>query len=243
MAKDLLHRKPFITAGVMLLAGIILMVLGFAVIRDPNMNHYALGAFGVLLLIASAVTFLMYGRLERQYQRLLREAPLLRYTLKAENHQAQIKKNITELKMKNKALLLVMLFFCVLFAIILPFFVEEKLLMIAICLGLAAFLALAAWAITSYRVHKLQRGGDEVILGRGGVYLEGAFHAWDMPETGITDLLYEPSSSLGKMGQLKIEYTAGSIPAPLTEAIVLLIPPEVQDEIPRVLQALEESRL
>lgn len=239
--KDRLYIKPFIAAAMMLLAGLILIVLGFVRSGDANMNNYALAAFGLLLVIAGVIISVMYGALEKRYRRLLREGPLLRYTLKAEAHRAQIQKNIDELKSKNKALLFVMLFFCALFAIILPIFVEEKLIMIAICLGLGVFLAMAAWGITAYRARKLQRGGEEVILGRGGAYLEGSFHAWDMPETRITALRYVPPSKPGKMGKLAIEYTAQSIPAPLIETIVLLIPEELADRMPGVIQALEEA--
>lgn len=241
--KDRLFIKPFIVAAIMLVAGVILITLGFARSGDANMNNYALAAFGLLLVLAGVITSVMYGALERRYRRLLREGPLMRYTLKADAHQKQIQKNVDELKSKNKALLFVMLFFCFLFAIILPFFVEEKLTMIAICLGLGAFLTIAAWIITSYRIRKLRKGGEEVILGRGGAYLEGSFHAWDMPETGITGLDYEPSTKPGKMGKLTIEYTAQSIPAPLTETIVLLIPDELEDQIPGVLQVLEASQM
>ena len=240
--KDRLYIKPLIAAATMLVAGVILMILGFVRSGDANMNNYALAAFGLLLVIAGVIISVMYGALEKRYRRLLREGPLLRYTLKAETNQAQIQKNIDELKSKNKALLFVMLFFCVLFAIILPIFVEEKLIMIAICLGLGAFLAMAALGITAYRVRKLQRGGEEVILGRGGAYLEGSFHAWDIPETSITALRYAPPSNPGKMGKLAIEYTAQSIPAPLIETIVLLIPDELADRMPGVIQALEEAR-
>jgi len=242
MPKHMLHQKPFITAGVFLLTGVILAALGFAGSGDPNMNNYALAAFGILFLIASAVTFAVYGALERKYQGLLRGEPLLRYTLKAEYHQAQIRKNIAELKAKNKALLTVMLFFCALFAIVLPFFVEEELLMVGICVGMGVFLFLAEQLVTAYRVRKLRRGGDEVILSRGGAYLEGSFHAWDLPGGGISDLYYEPPAIEGGMGELSITYSADARPATRIETLILLIPPELKGEVPRVLRALEEAR-
>ena len=242
MFRDRLHTKPFITAGVLMLAGIILVILGFSGSGDADMNQYALAAFGLMLFIAGAVTFVMYGALEKRYGRLLREKPLLRYTLHGDMQKAQAEKNINELKAKNKALLTIMLFFCGLFAVILPFFVEEKLVMILICLGLGVFLSLAAWVITAYRVRKMRAGGEEVILGRGGAYVAGAFHAWDMPETFISDLSWQPPEVQGEMGRLKIEYTALSIPAPLTESITLLVPPEMEADIPGALAALEERR-
>lgn len=242
MSKEYLHKKPFVAAGVFLLAGVILVAWGFIQSGDPDRNNYALAAFGLLFLIVAAVTFAMYGALEKRYRNLLQSGPLLRYSLAEEGKQAQREKNIAELRMRNRALLMVMLFFCVLFAIILPFFVEEKLLMAAICLGLGGFLTLAAWLITSYRVKKMRRGGDEVILGRGGILLNGSFHAWDMPGTGITDLAYEPPGGNGKPGELRIEYAAELHPAPVTETVILHIPAELADRVPGVLQALEEAR-
>ena len=208
----------------------------------PRMNSYALATFGLLFLIVAVVIFAIYGAMEKRYRSLLRDEPLLHYTLPEDSHRMQTEKNIAALRMKNKALLTVMLFFCGLFAIILPFFVEEKIPMIGICLGIGAFLALAAWTITSYRVRKMLRGRKEVILGKGGAFLDGAFHVWDMPGTGITGLAYEPPSQKGRLGELQIEYTAEALPAPITETIVLLIPPNLGKEMPGVLEALETVR-
>ena len=240
--KKLLHSRPFFVAGLMLAAAIVLIILCVLRRDDPGMNGYAFGAFGLMLFIVSVITFLMYGRLEEQYQHLVREEPLLRYTLGDEHSKQQRERNITELKSKNKALLMVMLFFCVLFAIILPFFVEEKLLMVAICLGLGAFLTLSAWSITAYRVRKLRRGGEEVILGLGGAFLEGTFHSWDVPGAGLSDLSWKPPAGIDGLGELRMEYTVEGTRIPQSESILLLIPPNLQGEVPRVLEELEKVR-
>ncbi len=236
--KNRLYAKPFLTAGVLLAAGVLMIAAGFARSDDTNMNNYALAAFGVLFVIAGGVTFTMYGALEKRYGRLLRGKPLLHYFLRGDKQQKQIDKNIAELRARNKALLFVMLFFCGLFAVILPLFVEEKLVMAAICLGLGAFLALSSLVITRYRVRKLRDGGEEVILGRGGAYVAGTFHAWDMPDTGITDLSWSPPAAADGMGQLSVTYAAESGPAPLTETIVLLVPPELERDIANVIREL-----
>lgn len=233
MRKERLHTKPFITAGGFLAAGVILIALGFLLSDDPGMNNYPLAAFGLLFLIVAAVTFVMYGAIEKRYRNLLREGPLLRYSLPAEARQEQVQQNIDEIRSNNKALLMVMLFFCVLFAGILPIFVEKKLLLAAICL------ALAAWAVTSYRVRKLQSGGEGVILSRGGAFLEGAFHTWDLPGAGVTGLEYTPPGPGEAPGRLRIEYAAEAHPVSVTEAIVLLVPGELEERMPEVLQALE----
>ena len=102
MTKQRLHTIPFITAGVFLLAGIALMLIGLMMADGQDMNGYALGAFGLLFVITAAVTFAMYSSLEKRYRDLLREEPLLRYTLNAEAQQAQIKKNMAEIKAKTR---------------------------------------------------------------------------------------------------------------------------------------------
>lgn len=81
-----------------------------------------------------------------------------------------------------------------------------------------------------------------MILGRGGAYLHGAFHAWDMPDTTITELLYEPPEAPENMGTLRIEYTAQAGPTPLRETLIFLIPPVLEREIPGILKELEMRR-
>lgn len=242
MRKQHLYTKPYITAGVFMALGLGLMALGFLFQGDADMNNYALGAFGLLALLLGVIIFIVYGKQEQEFRKLLGEKPLLRAALQAESSRAQAEKNIREKKAKNKALLLVMLFFCALFAVILPFFVAEKLLMAVICLAIGAFLALFAFVITAYRAHKMRKGGDMVILGRNGAFLHGTFHAWNLPGTAITNLFYTPPGAPGQPGELKISYTAPAYPAPMSETLILLIPKELEKDIPGVLAELDGIR-
>ncbi len=239
MASRGLYRKPFIVAGCFLGLGIGMMAVG-GVLGNSNMDFFAMALFGLLFVITGIVTFAMYGAMDRRWRRLMGGEPLLRYTLDNEKTQKAKEKNVRELRGQNKALLTVMLFFCVLFAVVLPFFVEEKLIMVLICLGLGAFLTLSAWLITAYRVRKLKRGGSEVILSRGGAYLNGEFHSWDMPGTSISSIGYQPPGrGKGALGELRIEYAAEGGPVPQSQTIILLVPAELDARMPEVLRALE----
>ncbi|MHC1787818.1 MAG: hypothetical protein AB9880_12245 [Christensenellales bacterium] len=235
-------RKPFITAALFLLAGIMMMAAGALLARGGEMGYYALAVFGLLFAITGLVTFALYGALARRARQILRGEPLLHYQMDEASRRIACEKNIREIREANKALLRVMLLFCGLFAIVLPFFVEERLLMVLICLGLAAFLTLAALIITAYRMRKVRRGGAEVILTRGGALLADAFHAWDLPGTGLQDFeLLKPEAPSG-LHTLSITYTADAGPTPPSQTIVLMIPSDLAPRLPGVLAALEEVR-
>lgn len=102
MSKQRLHTILFIMAGVFLLAGISLMMIGLIMADRQDMNGYAFGAFGLLFVITAAVTFAMYSSLEKRYRDLLREEPLLRYTLNAEAGRLRSKRTWRNLKQKTR---------------------------------------------------------------------------------------------------------------------------------------------
>ena len=93
------------------------------------------------------------------------------------------------LKSDNKAKLLIMLFFCGLFAVVLPFLFEDGYLFIYICLGIAAFLTLSALVLTWYGVRRLRQGNSEFILSLNGAYALGGYYAWNMPGTSFEQRL------------------------------------------------------
>jgi uncharacterized membrane protein HdeD (DUF308 family) len=182
-----LYRKPFIVSYVFFAASA-LMIGGGAVLAETTgeMGYFALVAFGVLALIIAGVVFLMYRRLEAEFNRTLRGKLVLRFIVDNRLLEENVERSVRELKNDHKAKLLITLFFCGLFAIVLPFFFEDGYLFIFICLGLAVFLSLSAFIITSYRVRKLRRGSSEFILSPNGVYAGGEFHSWSTPGTRLT---------------------------------------------------------
>jgi len=137
--------------------------------------------------------------------------------------------------------LLIMLVFCALVAVVLPFLFEDGYLFIFIGIGMAALLSLSAWIITAYRVRKLQKGSNAFVLSPLGAYAGGEFHSWNTPETRLTGVRYRPPEH-GEPGWLEIEYMAVSYPAAAVQKVLIPIPEEVAARAEELVRALEARR-
>ena len=237
-----MYRRPFLVAYVFFVAGALMTGGGFMLAEyTGEMGFFALVAFGVLALTAAVVVYLMYRRLEAEFDRALRGKPLLRFTVDNSVLADSIERNVRDLKADNKAILLIMLAFCGLFAIVLPFFFEDGYLFIFICLGIAAVLTLSALIITAYRVRKLRKGSNEFILSPGGIYAGGEFHCWSMPGTRLTDVQYHPPEG-DAPGLIEIEYTAASYPASASQKVSIPIPGDQASKAEEILRLLQRSQ-
>ena len=242
VAVSRLYRKPLIVAFAFLVAGALMTGGGFMLAESTGeMGFFALVAFGVLALIVAAVVYLMYRRLEEEFDKALRGKPVLRFTVENSVLADSIERNVRDLKADNKAKLLIMLAFCALFAIVLPFFFEDGYLFILICLGIAGFLTLSALIITAYRVRKLRKGSNEFILSPGGAYAGGEFHAWNMPGTRLTGVQYRSPEGAAP-GLIEIEYTADSYPVSASQKVSIPIPGDQAAQTEEIVRALERSQ-
>lgn len=242
MFRACFYKKPFLTALSFLLLGFGLLLAGILLEAGTrSMDYYAMAAFGVFFLTAGLVTFAVYLRMEKEYRKTAGGRPLLRYTVGGQELQKGVKRQEKELRAQNRGLLTVMLFFCVLFGVVLPFFVEEGRIMVYICAGLAVFLILAERIITSYRVRKLHGSTGEYILTPNGVFSGSDFHAWNVPGTALTGADYTPAAEEEETGTLTVTYTAAGLAGPQKEKVLLPIPKALEKEIPKVLAALRRG--
>lgn len=169
----ILHRRPFIVSGLfaLLSAGVIALgIYRLNVLSDFDAPGYIL--MGILLLVTALTIAVIYGLQEKQFRKAMRQ-PLMVYTLDPVWLKEIIAKNSAEIRGQNKVMLLVMVFFCALMAIIFLFLGEDGRMVSLVMVGLAAFLALAAWLITQYRIGKLKKGGQHVLLSPDGVTAGG----------------------------------------------------------------------
>lgn len=234
------YRKPFIVAFVFSAVGILMIIGGFVLAdQTASMGYYALIAFGVLFLIVGVVTHFMYRRMERAFQRTLRGDPLLRFTVDASLLVEDTERRIRALKSENKVKLVVMLVFCALVAIVLPFFFEDGYLFLFIGAGLAALLSLSALIITAYSVRRIRRGNNEYILSANGAYVRGEYHTWGVPGTGLSSVKYVPPTQK-KMGAIEIEYTAAAYPSEASVKFKIPIPEDQALKAEEMVMALEQ---
>jgi len=235
------YRKPFIVAFVLFMLGLGLLVAGALLEASArSMDYYGLSAVGVFFLIAAFVTAGMYYKMEKEYRKSVGGKPLLRYTVENSVMQENLERQIEDLQSTNRGLLLIMLFFCGLFAIVLPFILEDGGVMVVICLSLAAFLFLAERIITRYRVGKLRKGTGEYVLTENGAVIGGEFHGWNMRGTALTGVEYQPANGSGP-GVLQIEYTGQGLAGDNTQRLFLPIPAGLEGKMPEVLTILNQK--
>lgn len=237
-----LYRKPFWVAGILALAGVGL--LGLGVVRaeaSHNQDWYAACAFGVLLLISGVVTAAVYGALELKFRRLISgQGVLLDWTLPPELQEEQARRLAADIVANNKAVLAIMVGFCLLFAIILPFGVKDGdgPLMAGICLGLAVFLSVTCLVITLYRVRKAKRGHPQILLSAEAAYVNGELHSWTLPGTSLDEVEIHETEKFGRTRRpaIVIRYTETTRAGPNTHTVVVPIPDGKRDEAEAAIQ-------
>ncbi len=241
MSKMRLYHKPMITAIVFLVLGLV-MAFGGGILAqiDGNSDYYALVAFGALFFISAMVIFAIYGGLERKFQRVVQNDVLLNFTIDDLSVFKTAKSAAEDIRMNNNTALYIMLFFCVLFGLIFPFILEDGYIVTYICIGLGVFLTIAKIIITRYRTHKLYKGSGVVILSKGGAYVLGEFHCWNVVGSMLTKVKYVPGSD-ESMGHIKIQYQALTVPGPTKYAVTVPVPKEMEWKVQEIIDVLSPN--
>jgi len=237
----ILHRRPFIVSGLfaLLSAGVIALgIYRLNVLSDFDAPGYIL--MGILLLVTALTIAVIYGLQEKQFRKAMRQ-PLMVYTLDPVWLKEIIAKNSAEIRGQNKVMLLVMVFFCALMAIIFLFLGEDGRMVSLVMVGLAAFLALAAWLITQYRIGKLKKGGQHVLLSPDGVLFLGQFHTWALPGGRLDQVAYDPPvPERGQAGVFELVYSLPGRFSRNRAVLHVLVPPELDEQ---ARQSLTQLRL
>lgn len=232
------YRKPFIVASILLLTGIALSISGILMESSSrSMDYYALIAFGFFFVITALVIYFMYFRMEKEYRKSIGGAPLLRYTIENNAKKKNVERQVKDLSSTNRGLLMIMLSFCFIFGITLPFILKDGWVIAIICLCLAIFLFLAERIITNYRIKKLRNSTGEYILTENGAVIGGEFHSWGLPGFSLSSVDYIPSDS-SKLGILQIEYTGQGLAGENVQRLFLPIPKNHEEVITEIIELL-----
>ncbi|MBI4970840.1 MAG: hypothetical protein HZC17_03260 [Candidatus Omnitrophica bacterium] len=221
------YGKPIKTGWVLTLLGIVGIVAGIHFAGSTgNSGFFALMALGGLLVISGIVTVGVYAVMEMGVSRALKDsAPLLRFTIAAQDYAAYAAQQAQEIRSTNKISLIIALVFCGLVAVIGPFSVKHDGIIFAfVGVGLALILTFFAWSITAYRVNKLMKGDKEVVLTSGSAYVGGEFHVWKLPASFLSEVVYFGAGEYEESPTALIRITYNAFTRTIVTPYTVLIP-------------------
>ena len=190
----LLYKKVYWVSFFIAAAGLGVLLAGYdRAENQSDMNGYGLIVMGGFAIIVAIIILAIYGRQEQQCREAM-GTPLLAYTVSETAHEKGIEKTAEEIKGLNKLTLLILIFMCVMIALVGAVFLEEKATIILISIGIAVFFSVAASLITTYRIRKLKVGSRHVVLAEHGVFTAGEFHAWTGFGSKLVDITYKESA-------------------------------------------------
>lgn len=235
-----LYKKPFITATIFLLLGFFSIIFGvYFADSTGDSNFYSLLAFGVFFIIISLVIFAVYGAMEMKFKSAINNQKLLDFYLNDGSFDDIAAKTGNEIKMNNKALLIIMLLFCAIFGGLSLFLGEDGVLLSGIFIGLGIFLTIMAFIITKYRVNKLKKGSKRVILSKNAAFVAGEFHTWNVPGSALIGARYYPRDGHNvKTSFIEIQYGALTVPGPSTYTFAVPIPVEAENRVNEIIGIL-----
>lgn len=178
-----LYKKPFIVSAVFIIVAVSVII--FAAYVDLGDGSFALIALGIFILIIGIVTLCVYAMMEGRFRKVLDagNGTLLRYQMNENELTFGVSAQADNVKSTNKSTLLIILFFCAVFAIGGPIFIEDDgYIFSIISIALGVFMTIMALIITKYRTNKLKKGlNREVILTVNAAYVFGELHTWRLP--------------------------------------------------------------
>lgn len=150
--------------------------------------HPAIIMLSIFLLISALVVGYMFRLREKKLQSLISgESVLVSWTLDPKEKSAYINTLYSNEKSKNKALFtIITIFMVVIFGAFILFMDEGKGFMAIMMFSIIAFIALFAFGMPGYYKSKNMKADGHVLIGEKYAYVNGFFHNWDFPLSGIT---------------------------------------------------------
>ncbi len=245
MAKKI-YGTAIKTGCILALIGVIGTVVGFNLGGSTgNDVFFALMALGVLLLISGIATVGVYAAMERGLSRALKDsAPLLRFTISAQDYAAYAVAQAEEIRSTNKMSLVIALIFCGLMAVGGPFLVKEDgIIFTFVGIGLALFLVFVSWIATRYRIKKLKTADKEVILTLDSAYVGGQFHIWKLPVSFLSEAVYFGAGEYENSPQAVIRITYHAITRTIVTpyTVVIPVPAGMEEKARAAVEALQSG--
>jgi hypothetical protein len=184
--------RGVLAGGGLIIAGLLLGIVPSLAGMDGMSGGYALGMFGLLLVITGLVTAAIYAPRAARLRAILSGRNVLaHWTYEVSGVARQAERDRRALSGRNRALFLVvagwMLACMVLFTGIgvLNGKGEDMPLFLAIMAGVLLVVALFAFGMPHLLARQALRSKGEAVIATDGLYLNGAFHPWNAPMSAL----------------------------------------------------------
>ncbi|WP_111706597.1 zinc-ribbon domain-containing protein [Lutibacter citreus] len=149
--------------------------------------HPAIVMLSIFFCLSAIVIGFMFRSREKKLQSLISGEKLLAaWTLSDLEKRNYVNFLFENEKSKNKGILLVISFLSVIiFGIFILVIDEGKLAMFFVLIGLIVFLSFFAFGMPFYYKNRNLKNDGKILIGKKFVYINGFFHNWDFPLSGI----------------------------------------------------------
>jgi hypothetical protein len=171
------------------LVSAILMVLPFYE-GNPISDIWGISFIALCSLITSLIVALMYHNRSKKMNSLLNKSKLLAgWDMDATMKDIYVTELSREIYARSKTLLWIISGFFLFFVVLFLFIVgDDWPLFLAIMGSVYMIIFIAGLSAPPYYTAKNKRGDGHVLIGAKYIYINGFFHNWDFPLSGLTSL-------------------------------------------------------
>lgn len=180
-------QKKAVTISFMIALFTTTLVILTFVEGSPFYQWFALSFTGIFVIVGSLVVALVFRSRAKKLNTLISgENMLAGWQLNQQQKADFVEFMFRNERIKNRALLgLTTLLIVIIFGIFILFVKEGKGAMFLVMLALIAIVAFFAFAMPAYYRAKNLKGDGLVMIGSNYAYVNGFFHNWDFPLSGI----------------------------------------------------------
>ena len=149
--------------------------------------HPAMAIISLFFLMLAIIIAVMFRSREKKLQSLITGENLLAsWTLNDTEKEAYVKYLFKHEKGKNWAVLMVIsVISIIIFGVFIVVIDEGKLAMFFVLIGLLVFVSIFAFGMPFYYKYQNSKNDGNILIGAKFAYINGYFHNWDFPLSGI----------------------------------------------------------
>ncbi len=188
-------------------------------------GQWALAFVALFLAVSALVVGYIFGKRADKLDSLISGQNLLaQWKLSGEQKQKYADSLFERERARNKLQMwVVSVLLVIIFGFVMVLMDEGRLLMLGMMISLIVLVGFFAWVMPQYYRNKNASGDGHVLVGKKFVYVNGYFHNWDFPLSGIREVKYVQKPFAG----LYIAYYYTDRTFKNTEELVIPIPESV----------------